>query len=46
MSRLSDKAPLNDRVLHVYYDFETTQNTSYNGTSFEYLPNLVCLQQY
>jgi hypothetical protein len=26
-SPLSDKVPRNDRVLHVFYDFETTQNT-------------------
>jgi hypothetical protein len=42
MSSLSDKTPLNDLELCVFYDFETTQNTPYTDTLVEHVPNLVC----
>jgi hypothetical protein len=46
MSPLSDKAPSRDQVLYVFYDFETTQDTKRGNTSFEDVPNLVCVQQF
>jgi hypothetical protein len=41
MSSLSDRAPRSDKVLLVFYDFETTQNTRCTDTSWEHVPNLV-----
>ena len=46
MSPLSDRASRSDRVLFVFYDFETTQNTKCTDTSFEHVPNLVCVQHF
>ena len=46
MSPLSDKAPLNDEVLYMFYDFETTQDTNCGDNSYEHVPNLVCVQQF
>jgi hypothetical protein len=46
MSPVSDRAPRCDKVLFVFYDFETTQNTKCTDTSFEHVPNLVCVQQF
>ena len=38
--------PVGDRVLYVFYDFETTQNTRYSETATLLIQNLLCLQQY
>ena len=46
MSPLSDKAPRSDKVLYVFYDFETTQDTKCGDASYEHVPNLVCVQQF
>ena len=46
MSPLSDKVPRSDKVLFIFYDFETTQDKKSGDTSFEYVPNLVCVQQF
>jgi hypothetical protein len=48
MAPLVDRVPSSDRVLYVFYDFETTQNTACSETSSAYLhvPNLVCVQQF
>jgi hypothetical protein len=46
MTPVLDKAPRSDKVLYVFYDFETTQDTKRSDTSFEYVPNLVCVQQF
>jgi len=35
-----------DRVLYVFYDFETTQNTRYSDKATIHVPNLVCVQQF
>jgi hypothetical protein len=44
MRHLKDKSPPSDGVLYVFYDFETTQNTSYsNGDATLHVPNPVCL---
>jgi hypothetical protein len=45
MAPFVDRAPSSDRVLYVFYDFETTQNTACSETSFLHVPNLVCVQQ-
>lgn len=46
MYPLSDKAACSEKVLFVFYDFETTQNTECTDTSFKHVPNLVCVQQF
>jgi hypothetical protein len=38
--------PASDRILYVFYDFETTQNSSYSDKATLHVPNLVCLQQF
>ena len=35
-----------DKVLYVFYDFETTQNTSYSDKATIHIPNLVFVQQF
>ena len=35
-----------ERVLYVFYDFETTQDTRLNDKSSVHVPNLVCSQQF
>jgi len=37
--------PASDKVLYVFYDIETTQNTEYADESKLHVPNLVCTQQ-
>ena len=39
-------APASDKVLYVFYDFETTQNTEYTDEAKLHVPNLVCVQQF
>jgi len=38
--------PAGDKVLYVFYDFETTQNIRYKDEAKSQVPNLVCLQQF
>jgi len=35
-----------DKVLNVFYDFESTQNTTYSDKATKHVPDLVCLQQF
>ena len=35
-----------ERVLYVFYHFETTQDTKHSDMTNEHVPNLVCLQQF
>jgi len=47
MRPLKDVLPANaDKVLDVFYNFETTQNKRYSDTTKVYVPNLVCVQQF
>ena len=47
MSPLKDVlSHASDKVLYVFYDFETTQNTEYTDGAKLHVPNLVCLQQF
>jgi len=39
-------APVGDKVLYVFYDFETTQSTWYTDDTKLNIPNLVCVQQF
>jgi hypothetical protein len=41
ISSLSDSAPRSVRVLYVFYESGTTQNTKCSDTSSEHVPNLV-----
>jgi len=34
------------KLLYVFYDFETTQNTRYSDNATLQLPDLVCVQQF
>jgi len=43
---LSDWARRSEKVLFVFYYFETTQNTKGGDALFEHVPNLVCIQQF
>ena len=45
MAPLSDRAPRNDKILLVFYDFETKQNAKCTDTWFERVPNLVWVQK-
>jgi len=38
--------PAGDKVLYVFYDFETTQNTEYTDEAKLHVSNLVCVQQF
>jgi len=47
MKSLKDVLPdASDKVLNVFYDFETTQNTKYSDKATLHVPDLVCLQQF
>jgi len=47
MRPLKDTLPsAGDKVLYVFYDFETTQNTEYMVEAKIHVPNLVCVQQF
>ena len=37
--------PAGDKVLYVFYDFETDQNTRYTYDATLLIPNLVCVRQ-
>jgi hypothetical protein len=43
---LKNVLPSGDRVLYIFYDFETTQTTRYSNTARMLVPNLVCIQQF
>jgi len=38
--------PAGEKVLYVFYAFETTQNTRYTDNPKLHVPNLVCVQQF
>jgi hypothetical protein len=46
MAPLRDMMPPSNRVLYVFYDFETTQNKRYPEKATVHAPNLVCVQQF
>jgi hypothetical protein len=47
MRPLRDALPaVGDKVLYVFYDFETTQNTRCSDKATLHIPNLVCVQQF
>ena len=47
MRPLKDDLPANaNNLLHIFYDFETTQIKTYSDTATEHVPNLVCVQQF
>jgi len=47
MRPLKDTLPAaSDKVLYVFYDIETTQNTEYADESKLHVPNLVSAQQF
>ena len=43
MKPLQNLLPVSKRVLFVFYDSETTQNTKYSDSATVHVPNLVCL---
>jgi hypothetical protein len=43
---LKNELPGSDDVLFVFYDFETTQDTTFSDNATEHVPILVCLQQF
>jgi len=44
MRTLKDMLPsAGDKVLYVFYDFETTQNTRYSEKTTLHVPDLVCV---
>ena len=47
MRPLKDVLPENaDKVLYVFYDFDTTQNPQYSDKTKLHVPKLVCVQQF
>ena len=46
MAPLSDRSPRSDKVLFIFYDFETTQDTKRSDNSFEHVPNLMLVQKF
>lgn len=46
MKPLANVLPDCDKVLFVFYDFETTQDTPLSESTMLHVPNLVCLQQF
>jgi hypothetical protein len=46
MAMLKNELPRSDNVLFVFYDFETTQDTTVIESATLHVPNLVCLEQY
>jgi hypothetical protein len=46
MQPLKNMLPSGDRILYVFYDFNTTQNTRYSNTARLHVLNLVCIQQF
>jgi hypothetical protein len=46
MAPLQNKPRPSQKVLYVFYDFETTQDTRFTQTATRHVPNLVCVQQF
>jgi hypothetical protein len=46
MPTLKDEVPSSDKVLFVFYDIETTQDTEVSESATLHVPNLVCVQQF
>ena len=46
MRPLKNVFPTCDKVLYVFYDFQTTQNTRFSDRATLHVPNLVCVQQF
>jgi hypothetical protein len=46
MQPLKNVVPSSDGELHVFYDFETTQNTQYSNTAWLHVPKLVCVRKF
>jgi G:T-mismatch repair DNA endonuclease (very short patch repair protein) len=46
MAPLALEMPSSDKVLYVFYDFETTQDTPFSEAATIHVPNLVCVQQF
>jgi hypothetical protein len=46
MVPISAKTPSSDRVLYLFYDFETTQDTSFSDTATVHVPTVLCVQQF
>jgi len=47
MRPLKDVLPsAGDKILYVFYDFETTQNTEYTDKAKLHVRNLICVQQF
>jgi len=47
MTRLKEVLPdASDKVLYIFYDFETTQITKYSDKATLHVHNLVCVQQF
>ena len=45
MKPLKDVLPdARDKVLYVFYDFETTQNNNYTDKATLHVPDLACVQ--
>ncbi len=45
MQPLKNVFPPGDKVLYVFYNFETTLNTRYSDIATVHVPNVVCMQQ-
>jgi hypothetical protein len=45
MAPLKPERLSRDKVLYVFYGFETTQDTLFSDTATVHVPNLVCVQQ-
>jgi hypothetical protein len=43
---LQNESVSTEKVLYVFYDFETTQDNKYSEKATVHVPNLVCLQQF
>jgi hypothetical protein len=46
MKPLQNKPAPTDKVLYVFYDFESTQDTKYSETATVHVPNVACLHQF
>jgi hypothetical protein len=46
MRPLKNELPRSDKVLFVFYDFETTQETKFSENATEHIPNLDCVQKF
>jgi hypothetical protein len=46
MAPLTPERPSSDKVLYVFYDFETTQDTRFSESATVHVPNLLCVQQF